>query len=549
MAKQTKYIFVVGGVISGVGKGITSSSIGLILKNRGLHVTAMKIDPYINVDAGTMNPTEHGEVFVLADGDETDQDMGNYERFLDVDLTRINYMTTGRVYQTVIERERNLEYKGKCVEVVPHIPLEVIGRIKRAGLEAKADVVIVEIGGTIGEYQNLLFLEAARMMKIEAPKDVSFVMVSYSPTPSKIGEMKTKPTQYAVRTLNGAGIQPDILIARGDTSLDEKRKEKISMIVSVSADRIISAPDVDSIYDIPINFEKEKLSDKLCDLLGVVCKKPDIGAWNAWKNFAKYAHNGKETVKIAMIGKYFETGDFVLSDSYLSVIEAIKYSAYAQNKKPVIFWLNSTDFEKSETKLKELKKYDGIIVPGGFGTRGVEGNLKAVRYARENKIPYFGLCYGMQMMVIEYARNVLGLKDANTREVNPSSKNIVIDVMESQKEHLRNNSYGGSMRLGAYKAILREGTVARESYGAKEITERHRHRYEVNPSFIADLEAKGLVFSGRSPDGHLMEVAELPKEKHPFFLGTQFHPEFLAHPLRPHPLFTAFIKACARKKK
>ncbi len=546
---KTKYIFVVGGVISGVGKGITVSSLGLILKNRGLNVTAIKIDPYINVDAGTMNPTEHGEVFVLADGDETDQDMGNYERFLDLNLTRTNYMTTGRVYKTVIEKERNLEYGGKCVEVVPHIPQEVMKRIKKAGEAAKADVVIVEIGGTIGEYQNVLFLEAARMMKIENPGHVIFVMVSYLPTPGKIGEMKTKPTQHAVRTLNASGIQPDILIARGEHTLDQKRKEKLSLFCNMPADRVVSAPDVASIYDIPLNFEKEKLSEKLCDILGIPRKKPDISRWNAWKKFAAHAHNGKEVVKIAMIGKYFETGDFILSDSYLSVIEAIKYSSYAQNRKPVMTWLNSTDFEKNPAKLKELKKYDGIVVPGGFGSRGVEGILSSVKFARENKIPYLGLCYGMQMIVIEYARNVLKLKDANTREVNPKSKNLVIDVMESQKELLKNNLYGGSMRLGAYKAILRDGTIAKNSYGKKEIIERHRHRYEVNPSYIADLEAKGLVFSGRSPDGHLMEVAELPKNKHPFFLGSQFHPEFLAHPLSPHPLFTSFIKACTGKKK
>lgn len=551
--KETKYIFVVGGVISGVGKGITSSSIGLILKNRGLRVTAVKIDAYINVDAGTMNPIEHGEVFVLSDGDETDQDMGNYERFMGLNLTRINYMTTGRVYKAVIERERNLEYKGKCVQVVPHIPMEVIGRIKKAGEVADADVVIVEIGGTVGEYENILFLEAARMMKLASPKDVFFVMVSYLPTPGKLGEMKTKPTQHAVRTLNASGIQPDILLARGETSLDDKRKEKISIFCNMGAERVFSAPDVDSIYDIPLNFEKEKLSDKLCDLMGVACRKPDEAAWKQWKKFAKHAHNGKDTVKIAMIGKYFETGDFILSDSYLSVIESIKYSSYAQNRKPIISWLNSTDYEKSPAKLKELKNYDGIIVPGGFGARGVEGNLKVVRFARENNIPYFGLCYGMQMMVIEYARNVLGLKDANTREVNPDSKNLVIDVMESQKEILKNNLYGGSMRLGAYKAVLGGGTIAQKSYGAKEITERHRHRYEVNPSFIESIEKAGLVFSGRSPDGHLMEIAELPQGnghgKHPFFLGTQFHPEFLAHPLSPHPLFTAFIKACIGKKK
>jgi CTP synthase len=549
MKKETKYIFVVGGVISGVGKGVTASSIGLILKNRGLSVTAIKIDPYINVDAGTMNPTEHGEVFVLTDGDETDQDMGNYERFLDINLTRINYMTTGRVYKTVIERERNLEYKGRCVEVVPHIPLEVIGRIKKAGEEAKADVVIIEIGGTIGEYQNILFLEAARMMKMENPKDIIFVMVSYLPTPGKIGEMKTKPTQYAVRTLNSSGIQPDFLIARGEHSLDEKRKEKLSIFCSMPAGRVISAPDVDSIYDIPLNFEKEKLSDKLCEILSVTCNKPDTKAWTAWKNFAKHSHNGKEVVKIGVVGKYFDSGDYMLSDSYLSVIEAIKYSAYAQHRKPIISWLNSVDYEKHGEKLKELKKYDGIVVPGGFGSRGVEGNLKVVKFVRENKIPYFGLCYGMQMMVIEYARNVLGLKDAHTREVNPSSKNLVIDIMESQKENLKNNLYGGSMRLGGYDAILRDGTIARASYGKKQIIERHRHRYEVNPSYIGDLEQAGLVFSGRSPDGHLMEIAELPKTKHPFFLGTQFHPEFLAHPLSPHPLFTAFIKACIKKIK
>lgn len=549
LKKETKYIFVVGGVISGVGKGITVSSLGLILKNRGLNVTAIKIDPYINVDAGTMNPTEHGEVFVLSDGDETDQDMGNYERFLDLNLTRVNYMTTGRVYKTVIERERNLEYKGKCVQVVPAIPLEVIDRLKKAAKNAKADVVIVEIGGTVGEYENILFLEAARMMKLESPKDVFFVMVSYLPTPSKVGEMKTKPTQHAVRTLNASGIQPDILLARGDTALDEKRRERLSVFCNMPIDSVFSAPDVDSIYDIPINFEKEKLGEKLCHIMGVASNKPNAKAWKKWHNFARHAHNGKDTIKIAMIGKYFETGDFILSDSYLSVIEAIKYSSYAQNRKPVISWLNSTDFEKSPAKLKDLKKYDGIVVPGGYGSRGVEGNLKVARFARENKIPYFGLCYGMQMMVIEYARNILGLKDANTREVNPSSKNIVIDVMESQKEHLKNNSYGGTNRLGVYKAILREGTLARSAYSKKEIMERHRHRYEVNPAFVGDLEARGLIFSGRSPDGHLMEIAELPKNKHPFFLGTQFHPEFLAHPLNPHPLFTSFIKACVGKKK
>jgi CTP synthase len=543
---KPKYIFVVGGVISGVGKGITASSLGLILKNRGLAVTALKIDPYLNVDAGTMNPTEHGEVFVLEDGDETDQDMGNYERFLGISLSRINYMTTGRVYQSVINKERSMEYKGRCVQVVPDIPNEIIGRIKKAQEKAAADVVIIEIGGTVGDYENILFLEAARMLKIEVPHDVFFVMVSYLPTPSTVGEMKTKPTQHAFWALNSSGIQMDILIARANVALDQKRKEKIAFTCSIPADRVISAPDVDSIYDIPLNFEKEKLSDKLCEMLGITCGIPDQKEWDKWANFAKHAHNGDNPIKIAMIGKYFETGDYVLSDSYISVIEALKYSAYAEGRKPVLSWLNSETFEKDPSKLEDLKNYDGIVVPGGFGTRGVEGKILAAEYARKNKIPYFGLCYGMQMMVIEYARNVLGLSDANTREVNPSSKNIVIDVMESQKENLAENRYGGSMRLGGYKALLAADSIAYQAYGVGDILERHRHRYEVNPNFIKDLEAKGLTFSGRSPDGLLMEIAELPRDVHPFYLGTQYHPEFLARPLTPHPLFSAFIKACLR---
>jgi len=544
-----KYIFVVGGVISGVGKGVTASSLGLILKNRGLVVTSVKIDPYINIDAGTMNPTEHGEVFVLDDGDETDQDMGNYERFLGIDLSRTNYMTTGRVYKTVIEKERNLEYKGNCVQVVPHIPLEVVRRIKKAGEIAKADIVIIEIGGTVGEYENILFLEAARMMKLQSPKDVIFVMVSYLPTPGKLGEMKTKPTQHAVRTLNSSGVQPDILIARGENSLDEKRKEKISLFCNIPYDRVMSAPDVDSIYDIPLNFEKEKLSDKICEILNINPKKTNEEYWKSWNKFNKSIHNSNGTLKIAMIGKYFETGDFVLSDSYLSVIEAIKYSAYSQNKKPVMSWLNATDFEKDPKKLNELKKYDGIIVPGGFGSRGVEGIIMGIKYARENNIPYFGLCYGMQLLVIEYARNVLGFKDANTLEVNPSSKNIVINVMEDQKEKIKNKKMGGSMRLGAYEAYLKKGTIAQKAYMANIISERHRHRYEVNNDYREALESGGLVFSGVSPDDKLCEIAELSQTKHPFFLGTQFHPEFKARPLAPHPLFTAFIKACIKHKR
>ena len=549
ISEECKYIFVVGGVISGVGKGVAASSIARILQDRGRKVTAIKIDPYINLDAGTMNPTEHGEVFVLDDGDETDQDMGNYERFLGIDLTRINYMTTGRVYQTVIEKERNLEYGGKCVEVVPHIPLEVIRRIENARDNAKADVVVIEIGGTVGEYQNMLFLEAARMMKIKHHKHVFFVMVSYLPVPSKVGEMKTKPTQSAVRTLNASGIQPDIIIARSVQALDEKRKEKLSMFCNITPERIISAPDVDSIYDIPLNFEKEGLGDMICDVVEMKCMSSDNVGSRAWRAFARKSHTVRDEVRIAVIGKYFNTGDFTLSDSYLSVIEAIKYSAYAINKKPVLTWLSSVDFEQNHKKLKELSSYDGILVPGGFGSRGVEGKLKVIEYARMHKIPYFGLCYGMQLLVIEYARNVLGLKDANTREVNPKAKDIVIDIMEDQKEKIATKKMGGSMRLGAYTALLKKGSIAQKAYGVSSVSERHRHRYEVNNAYREALEKKGLVFSGTSPDGLLCEIAELPVSKHPFFLATQFHPEFKARPLQPHKLFTAFLKACTGRKK
>ena len=553
---KCKYIFVVGGVISGVGKGVAASSIARILSDRGQIVTSIKIDPYINMDAGTMNPTEHGEVFVLDDGYETDQDMGNYERFLDLNLYNENYMTTGRVYQSVINRERNLEYVGKCVEVVPHIPLEVISRIENARDKAKADVVVIEIGGTVGEYQNMLFLEAARMMKIKYKRDVFFVMVSYLPVPSKIGEMKTKPTQYAVRTLNSSGIQPDIIIARSSLPLDARRKEKISMFCNVPQENVISAPDVSSIYDIPINFEKEGLGDMICNTMNMTCDIADNENSRRWAKFAKSAHILHNGLNIAIVGKYFSTGEFTLSDSYLSVIEAIKYSSYSLKSKPNLTWISAVDFEKDPKSIKKLSNYDGIIIPGGFGSRGIEGMIKAIEYARVHKIPYFGLCYGMQLLVIEHARNVLGLKDANTREINPKAKDIVIDVMEDQREKIKNNDLGGSMRLGAYPASLKMGTVAEKAYSAslgKEkasiIYERHRHRYEVNNAYREALEKAELVFSGLSPDGRLCEIAELPVSKHPFFLGTQFHPEFKARPLRPHPLFTAFVKACLKNKK
>lgn len=550
MAKQktqrTKYIFVVGGVMSGVGKGITVSSIGKILQARGLSVTALKIDPYINVDAGTMNPTEHGEVFVLKDGYETDQDMGNYERFLNIELTRENYMTTGSVYQRVIERERNLEYAGKCVQVVPHIPMEVINRIKTAAKKSVADVAIIEIGGTVGEYENILFLEAIRMLKFENPGDVITVIVSYVPTPSKVGEMKTKPTQHAVRTLNGTGIQPDIIIARADRPLDDKRKEKLAVFCSVRHEDVISAPDVESIYDVPVNFEKDHLSDILLKKLGIKAKQAQ--GLGEWEKRVKRVKAIKEVVKIGIVGKYFKTGDFVLSDAYISVIEALKHAACAVGRKTELSWIDSTDFEGDPKKLQSLKDFDGVLIPGGFGSRGIEGKINAIRFCREHKIPYFGLCYGMQLAVIEYARHVVGITDAHTTEVNQKTVHPVVDIMPEQKENLRQKNYGATMRLGHYEAVMVPKTIAAKAYGFASVLERHRHRYEVNPEYVEQLKKAGMVFSATSPDGVLMEIAELPKEKHPFFLATQFHPEFQSSLLHPHPLFVAFLDACKKKK-
>jgi CTP synthase len=540
-----KYIFVVGGVMSGVGKGVTSSSIAILLQSRGLNVTAMKIDPYINVDAGTMNPTEHGEVFVLKGGLETDQDMGNYERFLNKDLPALNYMTTGSVYLSVIQKERNLEYGGKNVEVVPDIPLEVIRRIKAAQKAASADVVLIEIGGTVGEYQNVLFLEAIRMMKTEDPEDIAVVMVSYLPVPGSIGEMKTKPTQTAVRTLNSAGVFADMIVARSPVGVDQKRKEKIAKFCNVRAQNVISAPDVSSIYDIPVNYEHDKLSLRLCELLKLSTKKPaDL---TAWKRFVARSKNDNSPVRIAVVGKYFSSGDFILSDVYLSVLEAIKYSAYSLNLKPDITYFSAQDFT-DKVKLKELKKFDGVLVPGGFGKTGIEGKLNVIEYVRKQKIPYFGICYGMQLAVLEYAQNVLKLKDASTEEINPKATDLVIGVMPEQKAIIAQKDMGGSMRLGEYPAHLKKGSLVQKIYKATLITERHRHRYEVNPDYVEALEAAGLQFSGTSPDGRLMEIAELPTTQHPFFVGVQFHPELTARPLSPHPLFTAFVKASYESK-
>lgn len=530
--------------MSGVGKGTATASIGKILQSKGYRVTAIKIDPYINIDAGTMNPVEHGEVFVTDDGDETDQDIGTYERFLDIDVFSDNYMTTGRVYKTVIEKERNMEYGGRCVEVVPHVPEEVIRRIRRAGKKAKADFTLIEIGGTVGEYQNILFLEAARMLHLARPKDVLFVLVSYLPIPSKIGEMKTKPTQHAVQLLNGAGIQPDIILCRSERPLDEPRKRKISIFCNVSPKDVISAPDIDSVYQVPINLEKEQLSRQILSKFNLRSRRKNM---HDWKRLANKVRELKDEVKIGIIGKYFTTGDFVLGDAYISVIEAVKHATWHYNCKPDILWLNSEEYEKEPKKLKELSKLDGIIIPGGFGTRGVEGKIAAIRYAREHKIPYLGLCYGMQLAVVEFARHVCRLRDAHTTEIKPKTKNPVIHIMPEQEELMKSKKYGGTMRLGAYPCVLTPKSISRKAYGRRNISERHRHRYEFNNAYREKLTNQGLVLAGISPDSKLVEIIELSQKDHPFFVGSQFHPEFKSRPLRPHPLFREFIGACLKK--
>src|SRR3989344_6787873 len=554
--KNPKYIFVLGGVISGVGKGTVSASIAMLLQSKGYKVTSLKIDPYVNVDAGTMNPTEHGEVFVTADGLETDQDIGTYERFLDTTLSRDNYMTTGAVYRSVIDRERALDYNGKCVEVVPHIPLEAIRRIEAARKKHKADITIIEVGGTVGEYQNILFLEASRMMKLKNPGDVLNLLVSYLPIPSKLGEMKSKPTQYAVRTLNSSGIQPDFIVCRAERTIDDVRREKLSVFCNVRPEDIIAAPDVASVYDVPLNFDKERFADKILKKFGLKAKKRDV---REWRKRVEEVRKSQKKVKIGIVGKYFGIGDYTLADSYISVIEALKHAAYANKSKIELTWVNCGDFEKDPESLKNLSKFDGIVVPGGFGSRGVEGKISAIKYAREKKIPFFGLCYGMQLATIEFARNVAKMPDAHTTEVNKKTPYPVIDILPEQVALMKKAEYGGTMRLGSFPCVLKPGTRAYNAYRRLNasisyklqttnykltIAERHRHRFELNNEYREKLEKAGLIISGVYQKKNLAEIIEL--KDHPWFVAVQFHPEFQSHFLNPHPLFVDFIKACLR---
>ena len=541
---KTKYIFILGGVMSGVGKGTSSAALGLTLQSRGFNVTAMKVDPYVNVDAGTMNPVEHGEVFVTIDGDETDQDIGNYERFLNLNITKENYMTTGRVYLSVIERERRGGYHGKCVEVVPRVPEEIIDRIEKAAKHAKSDFMLIEVGGTVGEYENILFLEALRMMKLKSPSSVSTVLVSYLPVPPSIGEMKTKPTQHAVRAVNSVGINPDFLVCRSEQALDDPRREKLSRFCGVKPSHIITAPNAKSTYEVPLLFDKQGFAESMLKSFKMKAKKPV--ELSAWSKLVDTITTVDKPVRIGVVGKYFSTGDFILSDAYLSVLEAIKHASWSIGRKPVIEWLNSEEYETHPEKLSELSSYDGILIPGGFGSRGIEGKIAVIRYVREHNIPYFGICYGMQCAVIEYARNVLCLSDSNTTEINPKTKNPVIHLMNDQTKKLKGTGIGGTLRLGSYPCVLKEGSKTSLAYASNTISERHRHRYEFNNDYRAQLESAGLTISGTSPDNRLVEIVEL--SSHPFFIGVQFHPEFQSRPLFPHPLFVAFVTAASEER-
>ncbi len=548
---MSKFIFVSGGVISGLGKGITAASIGFILKSYGLKVSMMKADPYINLDAGTMNPLEHGETFVLEDGFETDMDIGTYERFTGEMFERINSMTGGAVFQNVINRERELGYDGKWVSIDYHIPREAIRWIQEVSERKKADVTIVEIGGTVGELGNRLFLEANRVMKVKNPNDVLHVHVSYLPLPGKLGEMKSKPAQMSVKMLNESGINPEFIVARSEQKIDEIRKDKLSHYCVVPSEHVIPAPDVESIYEVPVNFEKDEFGKKIMKQMGLKGKQGDLQ--KKWLKRYEESRSPKRKFKVGIVSKYFKSGDFDLKDSYVSVIEALNHATWAHQAEVDIEWIVSDGLEKDKKLQKKLKEMDGIIVPQGWGCRGVEGKIKAVQIARENKIPYLGLCFGMQMAVIEFARNVLGWDGANSEEVDKGCMKRVIHLMECQKEFIEKGKYGGTIRLGSWSCKLKKGSVLQslyKKYGnslfkrSDVVGERHRHRYEFNSSCREDFEKAGLVISGESPDGNLVEAVELSKKDHPFFIGTQFHPELKSQFLNPHPIFMGFVKSC-----
>ncbi|HEX8966087.1 MAG TPA: CTP synthase [Patescibacteria group bacterium] len=551
--KRTKYIFVSGGLISGIGKGTTAASIALLLQSAGYNVVPIKFENYLNIDAGTINPIEHGDPFLCEDGTEADMDIGTYEKFLGKDMGKGNFVTMGKIYDTVIQRERRFEYHGEDVEAIPHITDEIISRIKNLGKETSADVIIIELGGTAGEYQNIFYYEASRIMTWKNPGDVIHIHVSYVPTPKHLGEPKTKPTQLSVRTLNSMGIQPDFIVARSEKYLDQRRRDRFALFCNMNEEDIISNPDLKSAYEIPVVLHEQKLEQKILKKLGLPAREAKLADW--MKLWERIQAPKEKTIEIAIVGKYFGTGDYQLRDSYAALFDAIDHAAWAQNVEVKTRWVDAEKVEK-EGPEAIIGKPDGIIVPIGWGERGAEGMIKAASYAMEKKIPYLGLCYGMQLACIAFARTVLGWQDADTEENNKKSKHPVIHLMPAQKEFMEKRAYGGTMRLGKWDAIVKKGTMAFDAYKSYGgpidektglTSERHRHRYEFNDEFAKEYEKAGLIISARSVVENLCEIIELPKSKHPFFLGTQGHPEYKSRPLAPHPLFMAYIEACKGK--
>jgi len=549
-----KYIFISGGVISGIGKGITSASISFLLKSAGYKVAPLKFENYLNLDAGTINPIEHGDPFLCEDGTESDMDIGTYEKFLDENMGTENFVTMGKIYKTVIDRERRFEYQGEDVEAIPHITDEIIRRIKLLGQKKKADIVIIELGGTVGEYQNVFYYEASRILTLKHPGDVVHIHVSYVPIPKHLGEPKTKPTQLSVRTLNSMGIQPDFIIARCEQVLDKRRLERFALFCNVHPDNIISNPDTKLVYEIPLILHQQQLDRKILQKLNLEVKHPKLDHWQSLINKINNLDKTK-SIEIAIIGKYFGTGNYQLRDSYIALFDAIEHASWQVGCQIKTRWLDAEKIERDGVGV--IGNPDGIIVPIGWGERGAEGMIAAANYAREKKIPYLGLCYGMQLAAIAFARNVLGIKDANTEENNPDSKNLVIHLMSSQEEAMKRRAYGGTMRLGTWEAVVKKGTLADKIYHQYKgyineerhlTSERHRHRYEFNDQFAKRFEDKGLIISARSKIENLVEIIELPQKDHPFYLGTQGHPEYKSRPLHPHPIFLAFIQACKKHK-
>lgn len=549
----TKYVFVSGGVLSGLGKGITAASLGVVLKAHGYSVTNIKCENYLNLDSGNINPVEHGDVFLCDDGLEADLDLGSYERFLDEEVGYKNFVTMGQVYSSVIEKAKKLKYEGVTVDAIPYVPEEVIKRIQAAG--KGYDVCLVELGGTVGEYQNIIYYEAYRIMKMTLPDDLIIIHVTYFPNPAHLNELKSKPTQLSVKTLNSMSIQPDFIVGRGTTRIDDKRKEKVAYFCNMEKEEIISNPDCKSIYEIPLIFKEQHFGSKVLKKLKLSDKKIQLKDWQA---MVKKIYSKKDKkLTIAIIAKYIKSGDFELKDSYASLLEAINHAAWQEGVEIKISFIDAEKLEKKDKKaLNELEKAEGIIVPIGWGKRGLEGKINAIQYAREQKVPYLGLCYGMQLASIEFARNVLGLKEAHTKEVNPKTKHPIIHAIPFDKKYQKIKSNKSSMRLGAYDCVLKKDTLAYRIYKKHHafknekkalISERHRHRFEFNNQYRQALEKKGFIISGTSPDDFFAEVIELSKKDHPFFLATQSHPEYKSKPLTPHPIFIEYLKAILKE--